>query len=570
MKPDIIVSPVLAINTPFIEYNDGTRLQMAHQQSKQSVPLLQNEVPLVQTTLETQTIDQNLFEPELIIAKRSGQVVYSGNQLVVVQYDNKEYGYWFVEPVHESLQIGDEFEQGDVIAQIPNYFIDTTVAQGKNLVVSVMNHPYSYEDALVLSEKAKDKLNAWQYETLELIIPENIILLSIDDKDYRILPRVHETFKKNTPILITKEITTNKIFEKPKIYKYNKDIEIVSVEVYPQTWNTKVREYSTVMRAIRYQLQDREEWLNQQTIPERFKNMIKLNEHLVFDKKVYYRKEKFKGVYIKIIYKYVEPVDFGDKFSNRYANKATVSYFAPEGALPSMDGLEADIVVSPMSIISRMNVGQLYESFASGCIHYLKKKLRDLNFTEGAELVYKFYKTIDNTHDKRISNQVKHWLKKVSNWDYLINYDYVFPAPPFEASTKKQLTEVAKLVGYPVFFGKDNIHMGYMYFYRLVHIARHKVAARSIGDLSRKTLQPIDGTGAQRLGEMEVWTLLAYDAEYNLKEMLTTKSDDIQRKIDYVLKTLYDLPPAYRNSKPESVRLLDAYFKILDAEIKHN
>jgi len=568
-KPDIVVSPLLACNTPFIEMNDQTRLQMAHQQTRQAVHLLHNEIPLVQTTLENQTLQQNLFEPELIIAKRDGVVVYVGIELIIVQYENSAFDYWYIGTSHETLSEGDEFSKGDIIAQVCSYFIDTTIAQGRNLLAAVMNHPYAYEDALVLSENVKDKLESWQYETKEIIVEEDSILLSISKDEYRILPKVGEVIKRNEPFLVTKKVYPDYQFlSKPKFYKYNKDIEIRSVEVFPQKWNTTVREYSTIMRGIKYQMENRSNYIDNSKIPERLKKKVKLHEHLISEKKVYFKKKRFKGVYIRISYRYKEPVGLGDKFSNRYANKSTLSYLAPTGSLPKMDGREADIVISPMSIISRMNVGQLYETYASGCLHFLSKKLKDLNFDEGRELVMKFYSIIDNTNDKRITAQAKRWLNSLTHWDQLINHNYVFPAPPFESSSKEQLFKAAKLVGYPVFFDKQNIHMGYMYFYRLVHIARHKVVARSIGQLSKKTMQPSDGSGAQRLGEMEVWTLLAYDSENLLREMLALKSDDLQKKIDYILKTIYNHEPIFRDSKPESTRLLDAYFSIIDSRIK--
>ncbi len=571
MSSKIIVSPLLAVNTPFIEFNDGTRLQMAHQQARQAVPLVNSEIPIVQTTLENQTPEQNLFSPELIIATKSGIVLFSTTRLMIVRYEDGKYDYWNITPKHIFLPTATEFDYGDILAQIPFYFIDTTIAQGKNLLVAIMSHPYAYEDALVISEKAREKLKSWEYKDLEFIVEPDEVLLNIGSvNDYKIIPASGDKFKAGDPFLRVKKMTPKTTFKKPRELSESSDIEIVDVQFYGTDWNHSIREYSTRVSFYIRQSEQNFKKVQEMTIPERYKHII-ANSEFFYPRgsKVFYAKKKFKGLYLKITYKYIEEVSYGDKFSNRFANKSTISYFAPEGTLPTMDNNEADVIVSPMSVISRMNLGQLYESFASGLIYYLIKKVyntKDLG--EAKELIYKFYDILDQTKDRRIISYIKNRLSQVLNFDSLTTLEFIYPAPPFE-NNPKVFPKLAKLVNYPIFFGDHKIHMGYMYFYRLVHIARHKVAGRSIGPMSKKTLQPLSGTGSQRLGEMEVWNLLAYNANFNIKEMLTTKSDDIEKKIAYIINTVYGENLPEPKSVPESVKLMESYFSILGAKLTY-
>jgi DNA-directed RNA polymerase subunit beta len=573
---DLIITPHLAINAVAVEHNDATRLQMSSSQARQAVALVNNEIPIVQSTLETATLDQNLFSPDLYIAKNDGKVIFSSNNLCVIEYDNSEFDYFRTTYLHKNLPTGTTFKAGDVITYKKNYFIGTTLAQGVNLLTSVSTHPYAFEDAIVISESAREKLKAYMYDTIVVQLkPKDQILLSIDTttEDYVPFPTIGQKFKANVPFLIVKDIGARSIFNNPKTYSYNRDVEIVDVKVFPVTWERSVREFDVKMKQFQYQRNNIAKKVSSFKIPEKIKTKILEVESLFDNKKVLYKKEKLAGVYIVITYRYIEDVNLGDKFSNRHANKGTISKILEDKEMPTLeDGTPAEIIVSPMSIISRMNIGQLFESLASSNIYYLKKKLQNLSFDDGRDLVYRFYQMMDNTDEKLIINTVKNWLANVSYDELVTNY-YTYPIVPFHSPTKEQLLEQAKLVGNPIKHGPHKLHMGHMYFYRLVHIARHKFASRSVGLLDKKTLQPVSGrnkNGGQRFGEMEVWNLLAHNSISTLREMLTVKSDDIPKKISYILEQIYGSQITLADSVPESVKLLESYFNILGVKLVYD
>jgi DNA-directed RNA polymerase subunit beta len=573
---DLIITPHLAINAVAVEHNDATRLQMSSAQARQAIALVNNEIPIVQSTLETATLDQNLFSPDLYIAKNDGTIVYSSNNLCVIEYNNGEFDYFRTSYLHKNLLTGSKFKAGDVITYKKNYFIGSTLAQGVNLMTSVSTHPYAFEDAIVLSETAKEKLKSYMYDTVMVQLkPKDQILLSIDTttEDYVPFPKIGQKFKANVPFLIVKDIGPRSIFNNPKTYSYNRDVEIVDVKVFPVSWERSVREFDVKMKQFQYARNDMTKKVKAYKIPEKIKTKIMEVESLFDNKKVLYKKEKLTGVYIVITYRYVEDVNLGDKFSNRHANKGTVSKILEDKEMPALeDGTPAEIIVSPMSIISRMNIGQLFESLAAGNIYYLKKKLQSLSFDDGRDLVYRFYQMIDNTDEKLVINTVKTWLSNAS-YDELVNNYYTFPIVPFHAPSREQLLEQAKLVNNPIKHRSHKLHIGPMYFYRLVHIARHKFASRSVGLLDKKTLQPVSGrnkNGGQRFGEMEVWNLLSYNSISTLREMLTTKSDDIPKKISYILEQIYGGQITLADSIPESVKLLESYFNILGVKLVYD
>ena len=575
------ICPHLAINTPFVNNNDGARLQMSSSQARQAVALLHNETPMVQTTLETSWI----FEPDVMRSKEDGKIVLLTDKVIVIKYET---GTWellrifYDTKVKNGITVGSKVSKDEVLAFKSNYFNDDgCLSQGKNLLVAIMSHPDTYEDAIILSKSFVEKglLDSYTYYTVEEYLSETDILLSINKGGvYKALPSIGDIIKSGDPILRIKHYSKSmdKLLYPSKDITAIQDAEIMQVDVVPHKYNTSIREFAIKMKEYHYFTKEMQKYLSSLQIPQELMFKLKTIHYLYDYDKIIQDNKKPLGVFIKIVYRVIERATAGDKFSNRHANKGVVSKLLEDKYMPKLpDGRIANVIVNPLSIISRMNIGQLYEMSAANCIYKIRQIVQDAEQTNLDEIKSKiksFYTIIDNTETKWISKNIETVMHNVKNIEQLKSIDYVFPAPPFESTSLEQLKQARELLGLEEvqeveYRGKKvHVNIGYMYFYRLMHIASHKFAGRSIGSFSSKTHQPVSGKqkgGGQKMGEMEIWALVSYDAIENLKEVLSIKSDNIEQKLSFIYKTLYDIKGNIKVNNLESFKLLQAYLAIL-------
>lgn len=575
------ICPHLAINTPFVNNNDGARLQMSSSQARQAVALLHNETPMVQTTLETSWI----FEPDVMRSKEDGKIVLLTDKVIVIKYET---GTWellrifYDTKVKNGITVGSKVSKDEVLAFKSNYFNDDgCLSQGKNLLVAIMSHPDTYEDAIILSKSFVEKglLDSYTYYTVEEYLSETDILLSINKGGvYKALPSIGDIIKSGDPILRIKHYSKSmdKLLYPSKDITAIQDAEIMQVDVVPHKYNTSIREFAIKMKEYHYFTKEMQKYLSSLQIPQELMFKLKTIHYLYDYDKIIQDNKKPLGVFIKIVYRVIERATAGDKFSNRHANKGVVSKLLEDKYMPKLpDGRIANVIVNPLSIISRMNIGQLYEMSAANCIYKIRQIVQDAEQTNLDEIKSKiksFYTIIDNTETKWISKNIETVMHNVKNIEQLKSIDYVFPAPPFESTSLEQLKQARELLGLEEvqeveYRGKKvHVNIGYMYFYRLMHIASHKFAGRSIGSFSSKTHQPVSGKqkgGGQKMGEMEIWALVSYDAIENLKEVLSIKSDNIEQKLSFIYKTLYDIKGNIKVNDLESFKLLQAYLAIL-------
>ena len=575
------ICPHLAINTPFVNNDDGARLQMASSQARQAVPLLHNEPPVVQTTLESSWI----FEPDVLAAKENGVIAFITDKIIVVKYESNRWDLlriFYDTKVKEGLAVGNKVEKDEILAYKSNYFnSDGVLSQGRNMLVAIMSHPDTYEDAIILSKTAVEKglLDSYTYHTVEEYLSETDTLLSINKGGiYKALPEIGDKIKSGDPILRIKHYskTMDRLLYPSRDIISTLDAEIMQVDVVPHKFNTSVREFAVKMKEYQYFAKDTLNYLTSLQMPENTLFKLRTMHHLYDYDKLIQDNKKPLGVFIKIVYRVVERATAGDKFSNRHANKGVVSKLLEDKYMPKLpDGRIAEVVINPLSIISRMNIGQLFEMASSNCIYKLRDivdKTEQTNLKETKDLIQKFYETIDNTETKWITTAIAQTLSNMETVEQLKNIELSFPAPPFESSSLEQMREAEALLGIKelqeVEYRDKKVHVniGYMYFYRLMHIASHKFAGRSIGSFSSKTYQPVSGRqkgGGQKMGEMEIWALVSYNAIENLKEVLTIKSDNIEQKLSFIYKTLYDIKGNIKSNSIESFKLLQAYLAIL-------
>jgi DNA-directed RNA polymerase subunit beta len=234
----------------------------------------------------------------------------------------------------------------------------------------------------------------------------------------------------------------------------------------------------------------------------------------------------------------------GDKMAGRHGNKGVISKIVPVEDMPFMaDGTPVDIVLNPLGVPSRMNVGQILETHlgwaAKGVGHRIQEMLRA---NESAAKVRKFIEKVYNSSGKK--EDIESFSdEEVFELARNLQSGLPFATPVFDGATEAEIKDMLEIAGLPrsgqitLFDGRTGdafdrpVTVGYMHILKLHHLVDDKMHARSTGPYSLVTQQPLGGKaqfGGQRFGEMEVWALEAYGAAYTLQEMLTVKSDDTQ------------------------------------------
>jgi DNA-directed RNA polymerase subunit beta len=244
-----------------------------------------------------------------------------------------------------------------------------------------------------------------------------------------------------------------------------------------------------------------------------------------------------------------------------------------------------DICINPLGIISRMNIGQMFELHMAMSLNDLKQNMYNMlkDETDQGDIknyLMKYIEIVDNTNGGWYSEQFAAQMPETIDKRFIDELSIL--QPPFESCKLDDVKNALKYTNtdfkYKIFdpLSKSHLHnkvaAGYIYFLRMVHIAEEKIAARGIGTYAKRTLQPLGGRknkGGQRCGEMETACIIGHDAPINLFEFLTTKSDCIDLKNQYIRN---HIDPNYTDDKkeidtiPESVKLLNSYLTVIGIE----
>ena len=488
VSPKQVVSVATAM-IPFLENDDANRALMGSNMQRQAVPLLVTEAPMVGTGMEYKAARDSGV---VVLAKNSGTVEFVDAESVVIRRDdNNEKDLYKLLKFKRSNQgtcinqrpivsHGEHIEAGEVIADGPSTDLGE-IALGKNLLIGFMTwEGYNYEDAIILNERLlmDDVLTSLHIEEYEAeardtkLGPEEIT---------RDIPNVGEDALKDLDeegiIRIGAEVDSS---------------DILVGKVTPKG-ETELTAEERLLRAI-FGEKAREVRDTSLRVPHG-------ETGIVVDVKIFCREngdELPPGVN-KLVRCYIatkRKINVGDKMAGRHGNKGVISRILPEEDMPFLEnGQPLQVMLNPLGVPSRMNVGQVLE------VH--------------------------------LGLAAKH-----KGW-------YI-STPVFDGATEKDIINLLDECGYPK-TGKlllrdgrtgepfDNpVTVGYMYMLKLHHLVDDKIHARSTGPYSLVTQQPLGGKaqfGGQRFGEMEVWALEAYGAAYTLQEILTVKSDDIVGRV---------------------------------------
>ena len=523
---DVAPSQIVSLTTsliPFLDHDDAKRALMGSNMQRQAVPLLKTEAPFVGTGVEAAVAK---YSGSAVTAQADGVVEYADSKKIVVKNAKGKDTYYLTEFERSNdetcinqtpiVRKGDKVTRGEVIADGPSTN-QGELALGKNMVVAFMTFDgYNYEDAVILNEKlVKDdaftSIHLQHYETDcrdTKLGPEEIT---------RDIPNVSEEARKN--------LDKNGII---KIGTEVKENDILVGKVTPKGVQELTSE-EKLLHAI-FGEKTREVRDTSLRVPHG-------TYGIVHDVKVYTKEnsdELGAGV-SKVVRVYIvqkRKIQVGDKMSGRHGNKGVISLVLPEEDMPYLpDGRPVDIMLNPMGVPSRMNLGQILEL-------HLGMAAKNLG-------LYTATPVFDGATVEEIEAMMKDAGIDEDGKTVLINGR---TGEPFE----------------------HRVSVGVMYMLKLHHMVDDKLHARSTGPYSLVTQQPLGGKaqfGGQRFGEMEVWALYAYGAAHILQEILTVKSDDVVGRVK-VYEALVKGNNITYAGIPESFRVLIKEFQALGLDIQ--
>ena len=523
---DISPKQIVSVATsciPFLENDDATRALMGANMQRQAVPLLNPHTPFVGTGMEYQAARDS---GAAVVAKKEGLVTYVDAKKIIVEEDTGPHKYRLTKFAISNagtcinhrpiVKVGDKVLKGQILADGPS-MEQGELALGQNVLVGFMTwNGYNYEDAVIMSERLVKE---------DVYTSIHIEEYSIECRDTKLgpeeitrdIPNVGEEARKNLNsegiIMIGAEV---------------KEGDILVGKVTPKG-QAELSAEGKLLLAI-FGEKSREVKDNSLRVPHG-------GAGIVHDIKVFERKkgDELQPGVNKVVKVYIvqkRKISEGDKMAGRHGNKGVISKILPIEDMPHLeDGTVLDIMLNPLGVPSRMNIGQVLEL-------HLGYAARELGM--------------------------------------------YFATPAFDGINAKDLEDIMKEAGMPV-DGKQpvisgrtgeyfdsKVSVGIMYMIKLAHMVDDKLHARSVGPYSLVTQQPLGGkaqNGGQRFGEMEVWALEAYGAAYTLREILTVKSDDVVGRV----KTYEAIVKGQKLPEPglpESFRVLKKELQALALDIQ--
>ncbi len=527
VSPKMVFSVATAL-IPFLQNNDANRALMGSNMQRQAVPLLFTEEPVVGTGMEPKVaVDSGVC----VVAKKAGTIDYVSADMIKITYDDGEKDEYHLSKFCRSNQSncynqkpivfkGNHVEQGEVIADGPSTS-GGELALGKNPLIGFMTwEGYNYEDAVLLSER---------------LVQEDVYT-SVHIEEYEAEAR--DT--KLGPEEITRDVPgvgddALKDLDDRGIIRIGAEVragDILVGKVTPKG-ETELTAEERLLRAI-FGEKAREVRDTSLKVPH--------GEYgIVVDAKVFTREngdELSPGVNqaVRIYIAQKRKISVGDKMAGRHGNKGVVSRVLPVEDMPYLpNGRPLDIVLNPLGVPSRMNIGQVLEihlSLAAKALGFdvatpVFDGAKESDIMDTLELANDYvnleWEEFEKKHKKELLPEVMDYLYE--------NRDHreVWKGVPISRDGKVRLRD-----GRTGEYFDSPVTIGHMHYLKLHHLVDDKIHARSTGPYSLVTQQPLGGKaqfGGQRFGEMEVWALEAYGAAYTLQEILTVKSDDVVGRV---------------------------------------
>ena len=521
---DVSANQAFSIATsmvPFLEHNNANRALMGSNMQKQAVPCVLPEAPLVATGVEELASRDS---GRLVIAEEGGEVSYLDAKKIIVQgktettYNlinlmrNNNFSVFHQRPL---VNVGDKVKKGDILADTSST-VGGQISLGQNIFVAFLSWSGStYEDAIIVSERLvkKSKFTSVYLEEFTCVVRDTKLGPEITTRD---IPNVGE--------LKLKDLDEDGVV---RIGAEVRENDILVGKITPKG-ETELTPEERLLRSI---FAEKARDVKDTSLRMEHGKRGRIIGVKIFSRDLGHSLEA--GIIKKIVIEVaqIRNISVGDKLSGRHGNKGVISTILPEEDMPyTEDGTPIDIILSPLGVPSRMNLGQILEM-----------------------------------HLGMAANSL----------------GYQAIVPPFLGAKHEEIKEELVKAGLPengklkLFDGRtgeafeQDVAVGYMYMLKLHHMVEDKIHMRSIGPYSLITQQPLGGKaqgGGQRFGEMEVWALEGYGAAYTLREMLTIKSDDILGRsatFDSIIKNETIRPP----NSPASFNVLLNYLRGLALDV---
>jgi len=526
---DVATNQAFSIATsmvPFLEHDDSTRALMGSNMQKQAVPCVSPEAPLVATGVEGAVAR---YSGRLVLSEEDGVVTLADAKKVAVKNSKgKETVYPLVNysrtnnfsAFHQrpSVSVGDKVKKDDVLADASSTDRGQA-ALGQNCLVAFMSwNGCNYEDAIVLSERVvkNSKFTSIYIEEFVCVVRDTKLGPEITTRD---IPNVGE--------IKLKDLDEDGVIRMGAEVREN---DILVGKITPKG-ETELTPEERLLRSI---FAEKARDVKDTSLRMEHGKRGRIVGVKIFSRELGHSLES--GIIKKIVIEVaqVRNISIGDKLAGRHGNKGIISTILPEEDMPYMaDGTPVDVILTPLGVPSRMNLGQILEMHLGMAANSLG------------------YQAVVPPFGGASTDEIKSELKKAG------------------------LPENGRMRLYDGRTGESfdqEISVGYMYILKLHHMVEDKIHMRSIGPYSLITQQPLGGKaqgGGQRFGEMEVWALEGYGASYTLREMITIKSDDIQGRaqlFDSIIRGEEIKPP----NIPASFKVMLNYLRglALDVELK--
>ena len=524
---DVSPRQILSISTsliPFLEHDDNTRASMGTNMQRQAVPLIKPHAPLVGTGIEGLAARAS---GHALLAEEDGEVTMADSQEIAVVYRSGRKQTYRLSTFTRTNQgtcfhmrprvvRGQSVRRGDPLAD-GSSVERGELALGQNLLVAYMSwEGYNFEDAVIISDRVV------QNGLFDSIHIESYIT---DVRDTKLGPEIVTRDIPNVGEAKLKDLASDGVV---RIGATVHEGDILVGKITPKG-ETELTPEERLLQAI---FGDKAKDVKDSSLRLPGGAGGKVVDIHVFDRAE--GDELPTGVLkqIKVFVAQTRKIQVGDKMAGRHGNKGVVARVVPREDMPYLaDGTHVDIILNPLGVTSRMNIGQILETHLGWACHILGIKMA---------------------------------------------------TPALNGISTDQITDMLKVAGLPetgkvqLFDGRtgEKFHhdttVGYVYMLKLLHLVEDKIHARSVGPYSLVTQQPLGGKaqhGGQRFGEMEVWALEAYGAAYTLQEMLTIKSDDVIGR-SKAYESIVKGEPIRRPSIPESFNVLVKELQALGLKVE--
>ena len=560
---------------PFLENTDGARVIMLSNQAKQMLPLKNPQPPIVQSGYES-ILPGVLSDNFVKRATCTGKILKVTEDEIKIQCGPKKSDVVDISPVHlrsgsgkNTLSVfkpivksGQMVREGDIIAE-GACMSNGSISLGRPLLTALMAYKgYNFEDGIVISESVakQDKLTSLHGVEEEVLISENDKLLhiaNIGEELEKGQPLLRKTFGDVDEIIGFEDDESTDLFAGQYIKK-SPGGRIVDIEVYSNVAESKFPKLKDLIQRTNKKYPK----------PPKDKFTIK--------------GETIKGVYVKFKLEQELQVDLGDKLCNRYGNKGIISLIEKDELMPRLpNGDRIELIFNPLGLISRMNIGQLYEMYCGMIARELGRKIPTIQKDQAIKLLRDVYSNLDTSTNKKTTQALIGNISRLSKTAYTQMVEqikttgfYPIIIPPFKAPKNTEIKKALKVLGIqssynltlPEFGVKTNhpVPVGYMSISKLEHMGDAKIYARSTGPVTGKTSQPTSGKrreGGQRMGELDTYSFISYDCPSTLAEFMGPLSDDYVTKEEIIADIVQNGNAGYREPKISPARdLLNSYF----------